>query len=140
MTYSETRADYLRQKYGPHDDESDGRYLKKRSKSRPKRVDHRHAYRNCVLRKEAEVYDAASPSGKSRRVIYCLGSVCSICGRVGTFDLKKDEYPQWREECPCSRYWHPLGGAYDAMIDKYRSVLETYDVLDGFGTKYVGCK
>lgn len=138
MAYSETRADYLRQKYGPHDDEQDGRYSKKKSKSRPKKADHKHNYRNCVLKEEVETYDAANPMGKGHRTEYYLGSVCSICGKIGDFNHQKDQYHRWWDEAHKPHYWsmHSFSDDYKAMIEKYKKVLPIYEVPGGFGTKY----
>lgn len=65
------KEEYLNKKYAEYDDESDGRYMKKRHVSkRVKKSDHRHEYENVVV---------IDPTVKDS--FYLVGR-CKVCGRM----------------------------------------------------------
>lgn len=136
MGHSENRREYLDQKYAEVDGESNVKHSKSKKKSRPKKADHKHVFENCVLREEVKV-PQQNAVGYEIHEYYRLGGVCKVCGRIGGFDRNKDEYGWFDSARRNNLIFASLRDDYQDIVRKYREVLPTYNVPEGFGTKYI---
>lgn len=135
MSWSENRREYLDKKYEGYDDESDLSYTKGSQRQTPRKSNHKHEYKNCVLVYQEKRPNHAAPSGFELRDYHMLGSYCTICGKVGRFDEKVDSFGWWHQ-AHCLSISDPSRITFDEMYEKYKKVLPVFEI-PSWDCKYI---
>jgi len=134
MSWSDNRREYLDKKYEAYDDESGAKYSKGSRRKPPKKADHKHEYRNCVLTFHEDVATAQSPKGHEMRQFYMMASYCTVCGKIGQFDEASDTYGYYRKAH--SSFRSPEHISFKDMYEAYRKVLPMFEIPE-WDCKYI---
>lgn len=132
------RQEYLDMKYAEVEDAPiTGKPSKRHA---PKKTDHKHTYRNCVLCWNGwRVY---GKDGKyvetSQCVRYMLASYCLDCGKIGEYDKSDPFYKKMEKDAAEKHIWPLVFGVLPQQyIDAAVDVYPVFEVVDPFKDKFV---